>query len=142
VLYKIVPKKPIASIIDAESPDSAIDAFAWSMDDDMNIYFEAVPATDAETKEFEESKQSFATHLRICSVCGRPVYAGMTNADGSFYVHEECFETYMNETYGAWFEVDDDGCGGYYMGCEREEPIGPYATGIFYTEWEDEEFEE
>lgn len=76
------------------------------------------------------------TTVRICAVCGKPVFAGMTNQDGDFYVHEGCFEEYMDREYGSWFAVNDDGCGGYYMGCEREEPIGPYATGIFYTEWE------
>lgn len=75
---------------------------------------------------------------RLCAVCGKPVKSGMTNADGDFYVHEACFKAFMDQNYSTWFEVDDDGCGGYYMGCEHDEPIGPYATGIFYTEWEDD----
>lgn len=74
---------------------------------------------------------------RNCPICGKQVNAGYTNSDYDFYVHEECFETFMNKSYGYWFPVEDDGCGGYYMGCEKDEPIGPYATGIFYSEWEE-----
>ena len=52
MIYKIVPKSPIASIVDAESPESALEGFAYQMDYDMNAYFNAVPATESEIAEF------------------------------------------------------------------------------------------
>lgn len=96
-------------------------------------------AIEIESEKDEQDKYDLLDKCedRICAVCGKPVNAGYTNSDYDFFVHEECFETYMNESYGYWFRVEDDGCGGYYMGCEKDEPIGPYATGIFYTEWEE-----
>lgn len=51
MLYKIIPASPVASIIDAESPESAIVDFACVMDLDMNTYFKAVPATEEDVKE-------------------------------------------------------------------------------------------
>lgn len=48
MLYKIVPKEPITSILDAESPEAAMDGFAWAFDFDLNTYFEAVPASTEE----------------------------------------------------------------------------------------------
>ena len=42
-MYKIIPVSPVAGIVDAESPESALEGFAWAMDDDMNTYFKAVP---------------------------------------------------------------------------------------------------
>lgn len=80
---------------------------------------------------------------RICSVCGKPVTAGMTNADGDFYVHEECFEKYMDEAYGKhqWMEINDDGEGGYYIYSDESILGGYCGTGIFYTEWEEDEDE-
>lgn len=53
MLYKIVPASTVAAIIDAESPDVAMDGFAWSMDSDMNVYFKAVPATEEDLSEYE-----------------------------------------------------------------------------------------
>lgn len=82
--------------------------------------------------------------MRICEVCGRPVKSGMTNDGGDFYVHEECFEKYMDETYGKhkWMEINDDGYGGYYI-CSDDSVTGGYVgTGIYYTEWEDDEDED
>ena len=76
---------------------------------------------------------------RICEVCGKPLTAGMTDDLGSFYCCEDCFEKYMDRTYGrnGWRETEDDGIGGYYeaMGESKWEREG---TGIYYTEWEDE----
>lgn len=52
MLYKIIPLYPAAAVIDAESPEAAMDGFAWAMDSDMNTYFKAVPATEIEAEEF------------------------------------------------------------------------------------------
>ena len=45
---------------------------------------------------------------RICIVCGKHMHDGMTDEDG-FYCHEECFEQAMDERYGTWRAVNDDG---------------------------------
>ena len=82
---------------------------------------------------------------RRCIMCGRPVFAGMTNADGDFYVHGgECFEKYMDSVYGEhqWMMLGDDatdGEGGYYIVTDDDAEEGFSGTGIFYTEWEDDE---
>lgn len=52
MLYKIVPAQPVAAVIDAESPEAAMDGFAWSMDDDMGVYFKAVVATEKDIEEY------------------------------------------------------------------------------------------
>lgn len=77
---------------------------------------------------------------RICEVCGQPVHAGMTNQDGDFCVHEECFEKFMDELYGKrrWMEVNDDCQGGYYIASDDTVAGGHFGTGIYYTDWEDE----
>lgn len=74
---------------------------------------------------------------RICEVCGEPVLAGMTNQDGDFYCHEECFEKFMNEIYGKhhWMAVRDDGNNGYYLVSDANVVGGYYGTGIYYTDW-------
>lgn len=72
---------------------------------------------------------------RICCVCGKYMHDGMTDEDG-FYCHEGCFAQAMDERYGIWRTVNDDGCGGYYEWYDvREGKWEP--TGIYYTEWED-----
>lgn len=81
--------------------------------------------------------------LRICEVCGKPVYDGMTDLD--VYLHEdECFPKYMDETYGKhkWMQVNNDGEGGYYICSCDSMPCGYYGTGIFYTIFEDEDDDE
>lgn len=75
--------------------------------------------------------------IRKCTVCGKPIRDGMTNDGGDFYIHEECFEKYMDETYGKhkWMEINDDGAGGYYI-YSNENVVGGYdATGAYYTDW-------
>ena len=52
MMYKIIPISPVAGVVDAESPESALEGFAWAMDSDMNVYFKAVPATEKEAEEF------------------------------------------------------------------------------------------
>lgn len=76
---------------------------------------------------------------RICEHCGQHLTrCGMTTDDGDFYCHEECFADYMDKTYGEhrWMEVEDDGCNGYYMYYDPDKD-STFATGIYYTEWED-----
>lgn len=52
MLYKIIAVSPVAAIIDAESPESAVEGFAFAMDSDMNTYFKAVPASPEEVNDF------------------------------------------------------------------------------------------
>lgn len=84
------------------------------------------------------------TEERICEVCGKPVIAGMTNDSGDFYCHEECFEKYMDDTYGKhrWMQVNDDGENGYYVAygvtaTDSKIETAIFGTGIYYTEWEE-----
>ena len=82
--------------------------------------------------------------MRTCEICGKKVMAGMTNDSGDFYVHEgKCFEKYMDEVYGKhkWMELgggEEDMYGGYYV-CSAEVVGGQQGTGIYYTEWEEDE---
>lgn len=43
MLFRIAPTADTAAVIDAETAESAMDGFAWSMDSDMNTYFKAIP---------------------------------------------------------------------------------------------------
>lgn len=80
---------------------------------------------------------------RGCAICGKQVNAGMTDSYGTFYAHEKCFPKYMNRSYGKhkWMALgngEEDGYGGYYIA--SADVVGGYeGTGIYYTEWEDEE---
>lgn len=78
---------------------------------------------------------------RTCEVCGEEHYDGMTNDDGDLWVCEDCFERYMDETYGKhkWMEIADDGSGGYYIYSMPSVIGGYFGTGIYYTtrDWED-----
>lgn len=81
---------------------------------------------------------------RPCAICGKQVNAGMTDNAGSFYVHEDCFEEFMNNTFGihGWMmlggEATDD-FGGYYLVTDWDEKSGFRGTGIYYTEWEEDD---
>ena len=79
--------------------------------------------------------------MKFCDLCGEPLYDGMMDpwGSGDRYLHEECFEEYMNRTYGKgrWRSVDDDGEGGFY---EAKDDNGNwYGTGAFYSTWPDDE---
>ena len=80
--------------------------------------------------------------MRICQTCGKKVTEGMT--DECYYWHEgKCFESWMDKTYGKhrWMALgngEEDGCGGYYIYAE-DVPGGYMGTGIYYTEWEEED---
>ncbi len=80
---------------------------------------------------------------RLCTICKKPVTAGMTDDEGSFYAHEgKCFTKYMDETYGIhkWMSLGNDEVdeyGGYYIA--SADVVGGYqGTGIYWTEWEEE----
>lgn len=82
------------------------------------------------------------SEMTFCNYCGKPVIFGMTDDYyGGCHVHEECFDNYMNKTYGKgkWKPTEDgeeDEYGGYYLFLnDKNEWVG---TGIYYTEWEDE----
>lgn len=79
--------------------------------------------------------------MRTCERCGKPMSAGFTTDCADTYVCEECFEDFMDDTYGKhkWMEVADDFCGGYYMASDDSIAGGIYGTGIYWTEWEESE---
>lgn len=82
------------------------------------------------------------TEMRYCTHCGKPIDCGMTTDDGDCYVHEDCFEEYMDKTYGKgnWKSTDgdkEDGAGGYYL-VRDDENSEWYGSGIYYTEWYDD----
>ena len=77
------------------------------------------------------------TAIRVCDHCGKPIADGegfYMDGDG-FSCHEECFEEYMDETYGKhkWMSINDDGCDGYYIYSEDSVVGGYLGTGIFWT---------
>ena len=79
---------------------------------------------------------------RICAHCGKELGdEGYTDESG-FYCHYECFDDYMNKTYGehGWMAVDGDGLNGYYVAYTQIEgdTYGIVGTGIYYTWWGDE----
>ena len=97
------------------------------------------PPTAGMTKEGEVNE------MRTCKICGKLVTAGMTDGSGELFLHEApCFEQYMDKTYGkhCWTKIGGkatDGFGGYYIVKDDNEPAGFRGTGIYYTEWEDDD---
>lgn len=83
---------------------------------------------------------------RICEHCGKPItFDCMTNDQGDFYIHDECFIDWMNKCYGKgrWMLLgngEEDGCGGYYI-TTADVPGGYEGTGIYYTEYTKEDLE-
>ena len=79
--------------------------------------------------------------MTFCDYCRKPVIFGMTDYFEDCHVHEECFDNYMNKTYGKgkWKPTEngeEDEYGGYYIFLnDKNEWEG---TGIFYTEWGDD----
>lgn len=81
---------------------------------------------------------------RICDVCGKVVKEGMTDECYSFYCHEDCFEKYMDDRFGkhCWMKLGkgaEDGYGGYYLAAEDNNKAGFDGTGIYYTEWKEDD---
>ena len=63
-----------------------------------------------------------------------------------FYIHEECFNDWMDRRYGRgnWMGLgygEQDGCGGFYI-TTANIPGGYEGIGIYYTEYEREELED
>ena len=48
--FNIIPNSSCASEIEANSAEEAMEQFALGMDMDMNAYFKAVPADEADSK--------------------------------------------------------------------------------------------
>lgn len=76
--------------------------------------------------------------IRICDHCGHPIdeELGFFMDGEGFSCHEQCFELYMDETYGKhkWMQVNDDGLDGYYI--YSADVVGGYlGTGIFWTSY-------
>ena len=91
-----------------------------------------------------ESPETFEEYEgRRCEICGKPVYQGFTDDWGEFYCCEGCFEAYMNKEYGEdnWKESGDEECGpngGYYI-ATVDGGESWFDTGVYYTEWEEDE---
>ncbi len=83
--------------------------------------------------------------MRQCKKCHAKIVSGFTNGFGDFYVCDNCFQDFMDERYGKrmWMAVDDDGSGGYYLASATHHgSVGkPYGTGIYWTEWEEDDDE-
>lgn len=63
--YKIETKKYI-NYVDAASPKEAIEKFAWSMDSDMNIYFQAKPVQEYTfTKQGKKKAMQYLAELKV-----------------------------------------------------------------------------
>ena len=80
--------------------------------------------------------------IKYCAHCGKPISCGMTDDFCDIWVHEGCFEDYMNKTYGKgnWKPTEnheEDGNGGYYL-VRDDENSEWYGSGIYYTEWWDD----
>lgn len=56
--YFIIPQNDITMEIYAETPEQALEDFAWDMDSDMNAYFKAV--TEEEYELIQKEKQYVA----------------------------------------------------------------------------------
>lgn len=85
--------------------------------------------------------------MRTCETCGQPITFGcMTDGSGDWYTHEgPCFYCYMDKTYGEhnWMCLGgnaEDGEGGYYLASDANE--GYSGTGIYYTEYEEDDEED
>lgn len=81
---------------------------------------------------------------RTCDYCGKPITFGcMTDDYGDKYIHEECFDAYMDKTYGKGkWTCDPHGPddGPYY---QIEYAPGKWeGIGIYYTEYEEENADE
>lgn len=95
--------------------------------------------------EYGANFYAYKEDVFYCDHCGKILTRGMTDDDGNIHVHEDCFNDYMNQTYGEgnWKETETD-----EYGCSIEDDLGGYylirynrneeweATGIYYTEWD------
>lgn len=77
---------------------------------------------------------------RICEHCGKPITFGcMTNQYGDFYIHESCFDIWMNKKYGRWrLKPNAPKDGPYYQVFDGDWN----DVDIFYTEYTKEDLED
>jgi hypothetical protein len=86
--------------------------------------------------------------MKKCDICGKSLSVGMTNDEGDFHVHEgACFEAFMNSRYGKgqWMRLGEaatDEYGGFYIATDDKASKGFVGTGIYCTEWEEDEAED
>lgn len=76
--------------------------------------------------------------VRYCAMCGKKMVDGMTDLM-DFYVHEECFPAAMDKEYGPgnWIGYDEPNSEDGYYSVQID---GKWEeTGIFYTDWYDED---
>lgn len=76
--------------------------------------------------------------VRRCKLCGKLVHDGMMNEEG-FYAHEDCFKVLMDRDYGPgnWRGSKEElEYGGFYAVKEGDSWMD---TGIFYTDFEDDD---
>ena len=81
--------------------------------------------------------------MKICDQCGKTITFGcMTDDYGNRYVHEECFDSYMDKIYGKGkWHVDPNGPDGGPYYCIEYAPNKWEGIGIYYTEYEREDLE-
>ena len=87
---------------------------------------------------------NYEAEIRFCDYCGGPMQEGMSDDEGDFFEHTECFPKAMDENYspGNWREMPQDdpenpveNCrGGYYEYRESEDSEWE-PEGSYYTEW-------
>ena len=123
------------------TPQNAIRAFGKLLSDN-GINMDNMMVFRYELRD--ENGNDIPEISRPCEYCGEQVNAGMTVDGGGFYCHPECFDAYMDETYGRgqWMALlggATDEYGGYYIYSDRDRKCGFGGTGIYYTEWEEDE---
>lgn len=81
-----------------------------------------------------------------CIKCGEVLVLGFYDPwdSGSRYICENCFEKYMDETYGEgkWNVVPEgevDELGGYYEYVNENDASDKCGTGIFWTDFYDDD---
>lgn len=78
---------------------------------------------------------NYVDSYRICSCCNKRIYSGFTDEDK--YWCEECFEKYMNSTFGKenWRARSDMNiCGGFYD-VKDTETNKWIPLNLYWTEW-------
>lgn len=98
--------------------------------------------SDYELMDFIEEK--YNTEIRFCTYCGGVMQSGMTDDDGDFYNHEECFPKDMDERYGKgnWRSMPEDENGETHENClggfyeyRDDEKSEWKPEPSYYTEW-------
>lgn len=118
--------------------DIEIYAIALSEKDSFIVYFDNVIIARNEDELYDYFER-LGIEIRFCDYCGGIFQAGMTNDSGDLYVHDSCFNDYMDKVYGRgkWMELgngEEDELGGYYI--VSADVLGGYkGTGIYYTEY-------